>query len=63
MDGLTVLKSLYGSEKGFTTPSILLTAHDPDQYREEVESLGNVRFVEKPFEIDSLINTVRELLE
>ena len=63
MDGLSVLKTLYGAEIGFSTPSILLTAQDSDQYREEVESLGNVRFVEKPFEIDLLIDTVQELLE
>ncbi len=63
MDGLSVLKALYQSEIGFKSPSILLTANDPGEYRPQVEALGNVRFVEKPFEIEPLLELVRELLK
>ena len=63
MDGMSVLKELYGPELSFEAPAILLTAHEPNQFRELTESLGKVSFVEKPFEIDSLIDLIRRLLK
>ena len=63
MDGLSVLKELYSAEIGFKSPSILLTAHDPLQYQHQAEAMGNVRFVEKPFEIAPLLSLVSELLK
>ena len=63
MDGLSVVKVLYGFDSGFNFPSILLTVQDPAQYTVQAEALGYVRFVEKQFEIDAFLNIVRELIQ
>ena len=62
LDGLGVLMRLYGDETPLKTPSILLTAQDPTEYKDLAESLGAKRFMEKPFDIRHLVTAVREIL-
>ena len=63
LDGMSVLRELYGSEIQFESPAILLTAQDPMQYKETAEAFGDVRFVEKPFELDNFIDIIRRYLK
>lgn len=60
LDGFGVLMRLYGEEPPFNAPSILLTAQDAREYRDVAESLGAVRFVEKPFELPNLLKAIHE---
>lgn len=60
LDGIGVLMKLYGDEPPFKSPAILLTAQDSEIYRDLAESFGVVRFVEKPFDLDGLLRTIRE---
>jgi DNA-binding response OmpR family regulator len=62
LDGFGVLMRLYGTEPPFSAPAILLTAQDAVEYRGVAEALGAVRFLEKPFELQELIQVVRETL-
>ncbi len=62
LDGFGVLMRLYGDDPPFGSPVIILTAQDPAEYRHIAESLGAVRFIEKPFHLDGLMSTVREVL-
>ncbi|MFH0765541.1 MAG: response regulator [Calditrichota bacterium] len=60
LDGIGVLMKLYGDDPPFKSPAILLTAQDSAEYRDLAESFGVVRFVEKPFDLDDLIRTIKE---
>lgn len=62
LDGFGVLMRLYGEDPPFGGPSILLTAQDPTEYRHIAHSLGAVKFIEKPFQLESLISTIKEVI-
>jgi len=62
LDGFGVLMRLYGDEPPFAAPSILLTAQNSAEYKEVAEALGAIRFVEKPFVLDHLTQTIHEAL-
>lgn len=59
LDGIGVLLRLYGEDPPLDCPAILLTGQDTGEFSELVESLEKVKFVEKPFELDDFIQTVR----
>ncbi len=62
LDGFGVLMRLYGEEPPFESPAILLTAQDSKEYKHIAEALGAVKFIEKPFQLEGLMTTIREIL-
>ncbi len=62
LDGFGVLMRLYGDDPPFASPAILLTAQDAAEYRHIAEALGAVRFIEKPFNLEKFVATVRDVL-
>ena len=63
MPGLTGLEVLEGlrEEKGFP-PMILITAFGDEETHAEAERYGAVAMFDKPFDIDELIEKVREVV-
>ena len=62
MTGLEALSRLRSEEPRLDIPAILLTANDPDDLREQVEPLGGVRLLEKPFDLEELTKLVQDSL-
>ncbi len=62
MDGFMLLEKLKSLEKFKTIPFIFLTAFDESQARKRGLSLGAVAYIAKPFDIEELLNTVRQLV-
>jgi len=58
--GLQVLESARDFEE--LPPMILITAFPDDETREKASQLGAVAFVEKPFDVDALVDNVRRIL-
>lgn len=59
--GMTVLERLKRDRPG-APPIIMLTARDEERHREFAKSLGVSAYLNKPFDIDTLINTVETLI-
>lgn len=59
--GLTVLERLKRDRPG-TPPIIMLTARDEERHRAFAKSLGVSAYLNKPFDIDTLMQTVEELI-
>lgn len=59
--GLTVLKRLKRDRPG-APPIIMLTARDEERHREFAKSLGVSAYLNKPFDIDALMDTVESLI-
>ena len=62
LDGFGVLMRLYGEDPPTACPAILLTAQDASDYKHIAKSLGAVLFIEKPFDVLELQNSIREVL-
>ena len=61
MDGVTLLKGL--RSKGDDTPFILITARpDIETYLHSVHQLDAFEYIEKPFDLDILLEMVHRLL-
>lgn len=60
MDGLEVLKSLVS--KGITLPVIIITGHGDLPMAVKAMKFGAVDFIEKPFEEDVLVESVRRAM-
>lgn len=45
-----------------TIPVIVLSARDPGQNRDRAMEAGAVRFLQKPFETDELLDAIRAAL-
>jgi two-component system response regulator FixJ len=58
MDGLEVQQSL--QEKGVTLPVIIMTGHGDVSLAVKAMKAGAVDFIEKPFEKDALLSSLRE---
>ena len=61
MDGLEVQQSL--QEKGVTLPVIIMTGHGDVSLAVKAMKAGAVDFIEKPFEKDALLSSLREGFE
>jgi len=59
--GLTVLERLKRDRPG-APPIIMLTGRDEERHREFAKSLGVSAYLNKPFDIDALMNTVEDLI-
>ncbi len=63
MPGVTGLEILEGiHETEWFVPMILITAFGSDQVHREAEELGAAGMFDKPFDIEELINRIREIL-
>lgn len=58
--GLDVLRGLSKVER--RTPFILVTAFGDEALHESARTLGAFRVVDKPFALETLVDTIRELL-
>jgi DNA-binding response OmpR family regulator len=63
MDGLECLNWLRASKGVEQTPVMLMSAVLPKEAQKEVRVRPNLVFLEKPFEIDTLIDLIGHLLE
>jgi len=63
LDGLEVLRRLRNLEPPLEYPAILLTAGDPNILKDPAESLGAVRFLEKPFDLEVLLQEIKNNLK
>jgi len=59
--GLTVLERLKRDRPG-APPIIMLTGRDEERHREFAKSLGVSAYLNKPFDIDVLMDTVESLI-
>lgn len=60
MTGLQLIAAL--KARGATAPTVMVTAYDTDVLRREARALGVNAYLPKPFFIDQLIGTLRDLL-
>ncbi len=60
MTGLELIEALQA--RGATVPTVMVTAYDTDSLRRQARALGVNAYLAKPFFIDQLINTLRELV-
>jgi CheY-like chemotaxis protein len=60
MTGLQLVVQL--RELGATAPTVLVTAYDSDAMRREARAVGISAYLAKPFFMDELIETVRNLV-
>ena len=63
MDGFEVVESLRAQEKTSRVPIILLTARGQDTDVLKGYQLGVSSYLTKPFNLDELVETIREVLE
>ncbi|NNF58165.1 MAG: sigma-54-dependent Fis family transcriptional regulator [Rhodothermaceae bacterium] len=61
LDGMEVLQGLHELES--TTPVVMISGHGTIETAMEARSLGAIDFLEKPFELNRLIVTVRNALD
>jgi len=59
MSGLDLLRSLTGHDPHF--PTIIITAFESRQYREEARRLGCVAYLKKPCEAKTILAALRNL--
>ncbi|HCA79159.1 MAG TPA: response regulator [Bacteroidetes bacterium] len=62
MDGFMLLEKLKAAERLKDVPFIFLTAFDESQARKKGLNLGAVAYIAKPFDIEDLLKTVRNLV-
>lgn len=60
MNGLKLITTL--KERGVAIPMVLITAYDTPQLAREAREIGVSAYIPKPFFVDQLINTIRDLL-
>jgi CheY-like chemotaxis protein len=58
--GIQILESAHNIKK--LPPMILITAFPDDETRKKARQLGAAAVVEKPFDVDALVDSVREIL-
>ena len=65
MSGLECLDMLRASKGMERTPVILMSAALPEgiQARQRIQACPDLVFLEKPFEMDTLLTLIRQLLE
>ncbi len=59
MDGLEFIKRI--KEKIPSLPIIILSAYDSDLFRNEINTLGRIYFISKPFERNALISLIEKI--
>jgi CheY-like chemotaxis protein len=62
MTGLTLYDQLQTVEAFRHTPTIMITAHIPDQIEHEITQ-RQLTHIEKPFELDTFLRLITELVE
>ena len=60
--GMGALESLKKSTKTFSIPVIVMTAFANEELRQFAVEQGAVDFLEKPFQIDALLATIKQVL-
>lgn len=63
MHGYELLRELQRKGVSETVPVVILTSRGSEKHKEKAASLGARKYLVKPFEEESLIETVRECLE
>jgi len=61
-DGLSVLQNLRKSTKTSTIPIIILTGNKDEEYKQKVLKEEVAAYLEKPYEADALIDTIKNIL-
>jgi two-component system, OmpR family, response regulator len=61
MNGIQLIEAL--RQRGFYVPTLLVTAYDSPEMRDEVRNLHIDAYLTKPFFMDDLVDTVRCLLQ
>lgn len=61
-DGLVIMDCLRRSEETKTTPIIVITGENPNQYREPSLAAGALAFFHKPIRPDELLPVIRRAL-
>jgi DNA-binding response OmpR family regulator len=61
--GITFLKGIKSSPKTCGIPVVFITAYPFDKVKKEALSLGAVKFIMKPFDTESLMKEIREILD
>lgn len=59
MTGIRLIELL--KDRGATAPMVMVTAYDTDDLRREARALGVSAYLPKPFFMDELVETVRDL--
>jgi len=62
MTAFTVFDQLHALEALTHVPAILLTASGPQEFSLEELTRRNIRLIEKPFEIESFLGLLKEIL-
>lgn len=63
MDGFEVAKNVRGSSRLKHLPIIMITSRTGEKHRERAFSLGVNRYLGKPYQEDTLLENIRELLK
>ena len=62
MDGYQVLQALKSQGLTQNLPIVMVTAHDDAESRERARTAGVDGFISKPFDIQNLVDTIRDLV-
>ena len=62
MDGYQVLQALKGQGLTRNLPVVMVTAYDDAESRKRAQAAGVDGFISKPFEIQDLVDTIRDLV-
>ena len=63
MDGYEVMKELRSDKTTKGIPVVFLTARTDEEYKERAETLGADGYITKPYDRDSLMETIRRVAE
>ena len=61
MDGYEVMKELRSDKTTKGIPVVFLTARTDEEYKERAETLGADGYITKPYDRDSLMETIRRV--
>ena len=61
MDGYEVIKELRSDKTTKGIPVVFLTARTDEEYKERAETLGADGYITKPYDRDSLMETIRRV--
>jgi FixJ family two-component response regulator len=61
VSGLELTAKLRG--EGYAIPTVIMTAHGASEARSQAMAAGAIAYLDKPFDVNSLLETVRSLIE
>jgi len=62
MDGISLIKNIRSREDYQFTPVLLLTTNSKNDKKELAKEAGATAWIEKPFQVEALLNNIRKMI-